>query len=446
MTEGAGQTADARLRGGVRVASDAGPLPDDPVATWRQRAMNVWTIVFVCISALPAATATLSSTFTAGQRAVIALGWLLALAAAVLRRWPVWTRLLLWLADGYLTAAVGVLAGQGGLPLALSLTSGPIGVTVLWGAAPGLVVAGLNLVLFVGGVWGIELGWLPASLMVGGDPLIVSLRAVAEIIPKLLLLVWFAHFLTGVVRREADVSARLRTASARLERETAERLAAQRAALASAERERSRIGRDLHDGVCQDLSSLLLRCSVQQRSLARRGLPEADELDAVVDDIGGIMSDVRGLSRQLVPGQLDPADLGPAIEALAATAAGDGATVSARVPPTSPAIRGDAGLHLYRIAQEALHNALRHAAPRRVEIALEHGPEGATLRVDDDGCGLPAAGTGGGLGLRTMAWRAEMAGGTLTVGPRPGGGTRVECRLPARGEGRRATREEVTDG
>jgi signal transduction histidine kinase len=86
--------------------------------------------------------------------------------------------------------------------------------------------------------------------------------------------------------------------------------------------------------------------------------------------------------------------------------------------------------HLYRIAQEAVTNALKHAAPRRVKISLAGDDAGIVLRVRDDGKGIPsAAWQAQGIGLKAMQYRAALIGATLSVAPVKKGGTLVTCRL-----------------
>ncbi|HEY8503106.1 MAG TPA: ATP-binding protein, partial [Gemmataceae bacterium] len=96
---------------------------------------------------------------------------------------------------------------------------------------------------------------------------------------------------------------------------------------------------------------------------------------------------------------------------------------------------GVTATHLFRIAQEAVSNALRHARPRQIRIGLAGGPAALTLAVRDDGVGIPEpAGEEKGLGIRLMRHRAGVIGGTLAVGAAEGGGTLVTCTLP-RGNG-----------
>jgi signal transduction histidine kinase len=86
--------------------------------------------------------------------------------------------------------------------------------------------------------------------------------------------------------------------------------------------------------------------------------------------------------------------------------------------------------HLYRIAQEALSNAVRHAHARRIAMELRGSTGELALQVEDDGMGLLADRRSGGMGLRTMGYRAQILGGRLMITPAPGGGTRVACCVP----------------
>jgi two-component system, LuxR family, sensor kinase FixL len=88
--------------------------------------------------------------------------------------------------------------------------------------------------------------------------------------------------------------------------------------------------------------------------------------------------------------------------------------------------------HLYRIAGEAVSNAVRHARASRITVALRREEEELLLEIRDDGIGLPEPRPTGGLGLRTMAYRAQLLGGALSLEPLPAGGTRVSCLVARR--------------
>ena len=204
--------------------------------------------------------------------------------------------------------------------------------------------------------------------------------------------------------------------------------------MAIAEKTQQGIAQDLHDDVGQELTGLGLKAETLVEMLAssksRAGKLAAD-VAAAVDRTRG---KVRKLSRGLLPVALEEGDLVGAIGQLAA-AATTGSHIACAFHCSHPDLVGDSrvAMHVYRIAQEAVSNAVRHSGARNIRITLlqEHGE--TVLSVADDGAGLPGdAPPPGGMGLRTMRYRAGLIGGALEVGPGPNGGTLVVCRLPLR--------------
>jgi signal transduction histidine kinase len=98
--------------------------------------------------------------------------------------------------------------------------------------------------------------------------------------------------------------------------------------------------------------------------------------------------------------------------------------------------------HFYRIGQESLSNAARHAKATRITVELRGTDCELILQVEDDGAGLPAEPSGRGMGMRTMAYRAQILEGELSIAPAPGGGTRIICRVPRRGSIARPAHQE----
>lgn len=193
--------------------------------------------------------------------------------------------------------------------------------------------------------------------------------------------------------------------------------------------ERNRIARELHDAVSQKLFSLRLTADAAA-ALVDRDPARAQAQLATVRALAAEASDEL---RAIVVG-LRPADL--AAEGLDAALRKQVGLLdrvhAARVRlvaepvPRLPAAREQAA---YRIAQEALHNALRHAEPRTVEVRLSARDGALALEVSDDGAGFAPAGNGS-LGLASMRERARAAGGRLVVDSRPGGGTTVRLEVP----------------
>jgi two-component system, NarL family, sensor histidine kinase UhpB len=211
---------------------------------------------------------------------------------------------------------------------------------------------------------------------------------------------------------------------ARLE---AERRESSRRTLAALEGERRRIARELHDEIGQRLTGTLLQLGDLDRD-ASDGVRA--RLAAIRDDLRATLDEVGVLAWQLRPGVLDDLGLVAALEALVAAVEEQASVqVRATLPPALPPLPPDAELAVYRIAQEALTNVLRHADARSVELELADDGRGLTLAIADDGRGLPEV-LHDGAGIRGMRERAVSVGGTLTVERGTGAGARIVLALP----------------
>jgi PAS domain S-box-containing protein len=214
-------------------------------------------------------------------------------------------------------------------------------------------------------------------------------------------------------------------------RKELEREAVQREVLAIAAREQRQIGQELHDGVGQELTGL----GLMAHSLAER-LPEdgAEQRIALrlLQGLDSVHRRVRELSRGLIPVHVESRGLSAALEDLAARATeASGISVTAECPEWVELPDHETATQLFRIAQEAVSNAVRHGRPRHVRLTLLTELNGLRLRVRDDGIGIQSGpDQGDGLGLRIMQYRAQQIGGVLQVGLSQGGGTVVSCTLP----------------
>jgi signal transduction histidine kinase len=203
--------------------------------------------------------------------------------------------------------------------------------------------------------------------------------------------------------------------------------------------ERELLARELHDTVAHHVSAMVIRAQAGRVVAATRPLAAVEALELIESEGARTLAEMRAMVRALRA--TDDAELAPArgitdIERLAATA-GDGPTVrvsTAVVPGTvSPAVEAA----LYRIAQEAVTNALRHARHAGQVCVDVRGQDGLVrLTVSDDGDPVPAAKVGSGYGIVGMTERAKLLGGTLTVGPGDDRGWVVDAVLPAAGAGR----------
>lgn len=218
-----------------------------------------------------------------------------------------------------------------------------------------------------------------------------------------------------------------------LRAEIQNRLKLERQLLEISEREQRRIGQDLHDSIGQSLAAVKFLSSTLEKDLEGIDHPGVADLAAqltrLLDDV---TRDVRTVSRGLHPVGPEPEGLMSALSELSAAV-----TRIYRIPCefacAGPVLLPDPhqATICYRIVQEAVNNAVRHARPGRIVIGIRREPDGEIgLSVADDGCGMPTSAVQGpGLGQTIMRYRAAMINARLDVRPAPRGGTVVECRF-----------------
>lgn len=197
------------------------------------------------------------------------------------------------------------------------------------------------------------------------------------------------------------------------------------------EREQRRIGRDLHDGLGAHLTAVAMLC----RTLARRAENAKPVTAAALAEVADLVQEgiatARSLARGLNPVNIESAGLAGALQELAHRVEAH-AAVRCRlvVDQPAPVFTEEVATHLYRIAQEACSNAIKHSGTDEVTIGLARSAEGVTLSVEDQGAGLPPdAEARGGLGLHAMRYRANFVGAVLEVERPLRGGTIISCTL-----------------
>ncbi|MEK0163872.1 cache domain-containing protein [Phaeobacter sp. JH20_36] len=202
------------------------------------------------------------------------------------------------------------------------------------------------------------------------------------------------------------------------------------------EEERGRVARELHDGISQLLVGVRYALDNARRRLSRGDFDRVeDPLNKGISHLGTAITEVRRISRDLRPGVLDDLGLGPALKALTDDfAARTGIETRFSTVVFRNRLDGDAKIALYRIAQEALTNIERHAEATEVTMDLRGHARGATMRITDNGRGLPPVQdrSGPGIGLRNMQERIEQLDGTLRILSSRGtqSGTVIEVLLP----------------
>ncbi len=290
---------------------------------------------------------------------------------------------------------------------------------------------------FVGKGFGLVMSVLSVLVWIGGD-LAAGARYSNPLIPvwnALIVMVFYfivVWLLTSLrsLHRELEATVEQRTLA--LRQEMAERQRLEEEILRVSEREQRRIGHDLHDNLCQHLTGTALAGQVLGERLAAKSLPEATDAGKVVELVEEGITMARNVARGLYPVEMEAEGLMAAFRDLAASIT-KGTKVCCVFECDAPVLMHDdaTATHLYRIAQEAVRNAIQHGKPKRIGITLAERGGLVTLMVEDDGTGLPeTAPKSGGLGIRIMAHRAAMIGGTFAVEPGPTGGAIVTCSVP----------------
>ena len=218
--------------------------------------------------------------------------------------------------------------------------------------------------------------------------------------------------------------------TALLEKEVVERARLEREVIESCGREQRRIAYDLHDGVGQQLVGIALSAKLLEEQLRAERSAEADRACLIAKLANGAARQVR-LTARTLEGADGVGDLKTALRSLAANMSENcGVKVTVKADSSSLPISPPVAAQLYRVAQEAMRNAIEHGAAREVLIQLTFGDQDLMLTVQDDGKGFDANINGQGMGLRIMRYRAQCIGGSCEVHAGPSQGTIVHCRVP----------------
>jgi signal transduction histidine kinase len=199
------------------------------------------------------------------------------------------------------------------------------------------------------------------------------------------------------------------------------------------EHEQQRIGQDLHDGLCQQLAAIGCAARMLAEDLKMQGVAAACDAEHIEESVHQAVQEARSLARGIFPVHVDHSGLSAALKELAQNTSRL-TSVEIEVRESVEVSLEDPGvsMHLYRIAQEAVANAVKHGSPQHILIDLRITRDELILTIEDDGLGveLNSKVFTQGMGLRTMRYRAESLGARLDVCRRLIGGTLVICRLP----------------
>ncbi|MFZ4397865.1 MAG: GAF domain-containing sensor histidine kinase, partial [Kiritimatiellia bacterium] len=215
-------------------------------------------------------------------------------------------------------------------------------------------------------------------------------------------------------------------------RNRGERNALMQQMLNISEREQRRIGQDLHDSVGQTLTGIRYLIDALQQEFAAKFAPEAHKLTRVTQMLAKTTQQVHDLAHGIFPEESKTDGLAVALQELARHTK-DIFGLSCRFCGLckAPQLANDITRQIYRIAQEAVHNAAKHSGAKTIEIRLSRRGSNVVLTVRDDGKGFPQSpGQMLGMGQRIMKYRADMIGATLKIMGRHGKGATVTCVLP----------------
>jgi len=205
------------------------------------------------------------------------------------------------------------------------------------------------------------------------------------------------------------------------------------------EKERTRISREIHDVLGQDLTALNMGLHRLEKSLPEPGDRRRVQVAELRSVLAGTLETVRRISRELRPPMLDELGFSEAVAWLVRTfSRSSGLDITLKSGATG-LLPPDQATALYRVLQEALTNAARHSGATRVTVDLHMNANVLTLRVADNGSGIPEGrmDSSGSLGIMGMRERLRLAGGTLEISRPARGGTAIEARIPLAGENSR---------
>jgi len=238
--------------------------------------------------------------------------------------------------------------------------------------------------------------------------------------------------------RVAERTEELSRANENLEEEIAHRLEAERQILQISSREQRRLGEDLHDGVCQTLAGLRLLSQELKGKLSAEGLPWVGDVERIQTRLGEALTQADIVAHGLYPVELETDGLMAALEELAAKIS-TLYRVHCQFKCPVPVLIQDASTanHLFRIAQEAVINAIKRGKAKHIIVRLVTQDSRSSLSITDNGIGFEGPRPRRGMGLKMMMYRARMINATLRIRSRSRGVTRVTCVFPS------AIKEEV---
>jgi signal transduction histidine kinase len=290
----------------------------------------------------------------------------------------------------------------------------PVVIAAWWAGSP----AGMFMAVFCGVVW-----WFANEAT---HPYETTLGYAWATVSRMIFFAVVSYATTSVRKRQEADAARIHDLEERRQLEAD--------LVAVSEHEQQRIGQDLHDGLCQHLAAIGLAARSLSEDLRNQSLPGAQDAEMIQSSIHEAVNEARSLARGIFPVHVDRHGLTVALSELAQnTSRLTGVKIEVQDEGDTQISPPEAAMHLYRIAQEAVGNAVRHGGAQNVHIRLGGDERFIVLGIVDDGRGFEVQEQGrssSGMGLRTMRYRAQVLGARLHITPVTGGGTSVRCIVP----------------
>jgi PAS domain S-box-containing protein len=242
-----------------------------------------------------------------------------------------------------------------------------------------------------------------------------------------------AHARDEMEQRVVERTRELLATNNELERTIAQRQELERELLEISEREKRRIGEDLHDMICQELTATALFLQSTATRIANESPAAAKTLEESAKTVNRNVGIARELARGLQAVELTASGLKNALRDLAASACDNsGIKCHVKIARGVQVPDDTVALHLYRIAQEAVTNAVKHSGAKNVLVTLDRNKTHTCVSVQDDGKGFTVKRGGKGLGLHMMRYRCNALGGELKIERRRTGGTDITCIIPTK--------------
>ena len=300
--------------------------------------------------------------------------------------------------------------------------------------------------IYVGPVFAISLACLSIAISVCTDfwagmpysdtPILVWNATIA--LSVFVIVIGFLHTVNRIlIRLESSVEQKTRD----LLNEMSERSRLEREIIDLSEKERRRFGQELHDAACQELASVAIAAHLLARKLLAAGHGESEHAREIAHMADHALETTRSVARGFFTAGFDSAGLAEALREIARyTEDNNRIPCVVHWPENLVITNEDVIIHLFRIAQEAIHNVVKHAVASHIEVGLSREEKMLRLIIEDDGKGLPLSnGREKGLGLRIMAYRVRLIGGEFKTEHPAKGGTRIVCRVPIEKLNRPAT-------